>query len=184
MRTLRHICYLPNRLSGHLQLDHLGRGCQFQLRIQPHHLLNGQSVLHRLLKRDAQSGRCWNGKRALHIQHNGTKGRFPVLQCQMRLQLHPIHGRSIHQQAQIVSRQLDQCQRDVFGSWSCGYGRGSRRSCGGRFCELELCRGCYAICRRRGGRAGMLQLEQWAAGKSSHQWLYCDASDRILQLRV
>lgn len=186
MRTLRYLRYLPNQRSGHLQLDHLGCGFPLQPCIQPHHLLNRQSVLHRLLKRNAHSRRCQNGQRTLHVYHDGQKASFPVLQRQMQLRQHSVHGRSIHQQAQIISQQLGRCQCpcNVFGSWGCGYRRGCGRSCGRCVCELELCRGCYAVYRRRGGRAGVLRVEQWAGGKSGHVWLYCDASGRFLQLRV
>lgn len=159
MRTLGYICYLPNQRSGHFQLDHLS--CKFQFRpfIQPHHLFYGQPIRRRLLKRNAPSRRCRHRQRALHIYYIRTKGRLPVLQCQMRVQRYSVHGRSIHSQAQILSKQLDQCQCNVFDSWGCRYKRGSRSSCGRCFCELELCCGCYAIHRRWGGRAGMLHFE-------------------------
>lgn len=168
MRTLRHLRHLPHRLPGHLQLAHLGRGFHCRPRVQPHHLLDGQSLLHRLLQRNAHPRRCRHGQRALHLHHDGRKVRLPVLQRQVRLQRHPVHGGSVHQQAEIVSEQLDRC--DVVG--------------GRRFRQLELCRGRDAVDRRRGGRAGVLRIEQRAAGGPGHLGLRRDAGGRFLQLRV
>lgn len=184
MRTLRHLCYFPDQRAGHLQLDHLGRRPQFQLWIQPHHLFDRKSLRHRLLKRNPHSRRCRNRKRALHIHHNGRKGRLPVLQRQMRLQHHSIHGRPIHQQTQLVSKQFEQCQRNLFRSRSSVYRRCSKRSRRRGLCELEIRRGRHAVHRRRGGRAGVLQLEQWTAGRPGHVGLHSDAGGRFLQLRV
>lgn len=168
MRTLRHLCHLPHQLPGHLQLAHLGREFQFRPRVQPHHLFDGQSLLHRLLKRNAHPRRCRHGQRALHIHHDGREVRLPVLQRQMRLQRHSVHGGSVHQQAQIVPEQLDRC--DVVGA----------RGRGRRFCQLELCRGCDAVDRRRGGRTRVLRIERGPG----HLRLRRDAGGRFLQLRV
>lgn len=187
VRTLRHIRHITHQRASDLQLDHLRRA--LQLGVQPHHLLNRQPLLHRLLQRNPHPRRRRHPKRALHLHHHGPEVRLPLLQRQMRLQRHPIHRRSIHQQAQILPQQLDQRQRgDIVNSarWGRGHRRGRRGRYprGRRFRELELRGRCHAVHRWRGGRTGVLQFGQRAAGRPGHDRVRCDAGGGFLQLRV
>ena len=79
----------------------------------------------------------------------------------MLLQRHRLHGGPLHQQSKLLP---DEQQRQL------------NRQRWGRLCGLEVRHGRDAEYRRRGRRAGVLQLGQRAAGGPDHVGLFRDAT--------